>query len=164
MIYTRRPVPAGKPAGQGGTGNAGKECSAFMGHRRTGNLTGTMDRQTLIDTIGWGLALWLIGYILGIFLFFVLPAAVIGWAILPAGVIVTLYVLLARIAGHDLRYHALLAAAWTALAIACDYVFIVLLLRPAEPYYKTDVYVYYLLMVALPLLACWWKARGTRES
>ena len=125
---------------------------------------GSVDRQTIIDTLGWGLALWLVGYILGILLFFVLPAALIGWAILPAGVIVTLYVLLRRIAGHDLRYYALLAAAWTILAIACDYVFIVLLLRPEEPYYKADVYVYYLLMIALPLLAGWWKGQEASRS
>ena len=135
-----------------------------MGYRRTGVFTGTMDRQTLIDTLGWGLALWFIGYILGILLFFVLPAVLIGWVILPVGVLVTLYILLARISGHDLRYYALLALAWTALAIACDYLFIVLLFRPAEPYYKADVYVYYLLMVALPLLAGWWKGRAGRGN
>ena len=121
-----------------------------------------MDRQTIIDTLGWGLALWLIGYILGILFFFVLPAPLIGWAILPIGVIITLFVLLAKVAGNNLRYYAVLAVAWTAIAIACDYIFIVLLFRPAEPYYKADVYLYYLLTLALPLLAGWWKGRAAQ--
>jgi len=119
-----------------------------------------MDAQTFIDALGWGFTLWLIGYILGILLFFVLPAALIGWAILPVGIVITLYVLLTRITGSDLRHYALLAVSWTAIAIACDYVFIVLLFRPEEAYYKADVYVYYVLMVFLPLAVGWLKWRA----
>ena len=123
-----------------------------------------MGRQVWIDTLGWGLALWLIGYVLGILLFFALPASLIGWAILPVGIIVTLWVLLARIGKSDLRYYALLAAAWAAVAVICDYVFIVLLFRPAEAYYKADVYLYYLLMIILPLAAGWWKGRAKNRA
>ena len=123
-----------------------------------------MEKQTILDTLGWGIILWLIGYVLGIILFFVVPAPLIGWMILPVGIILTLWVLLARIGKRDLRYYALLAFAWTAIAISCDYLFIVILIHPAEPYYKADVYVYYLLMVILPLAAGWWKNRAAHRS
>ncbi|HVP96376.1 hypothetical protein [Methanoregula sp.] len=123
-----------------------------------------MDKQVLIDTIGWGLALWLIGYLLGILLFFALPASLIGWAILPVGVIITLWVLLFRIRGAGIRYYALLAVTWAALAVLCDYLFIVLLFQPAGGYYKPDVYIYYLLMVILPLAAGLWKGRAGNRA
>ncbi len=48
---------------------------------------------------------------------------------------------------------------WMVIAIVGDYVFIVLLLKP-EIYYKLDVYVYYVLMFASPLIAFWWKKHG----
>ena len=42
-----------------------------------------MHRQLLRDSFGWGFILWLIGYLLGIVFFFVLPSSLIGWVILP---------------------------------------------------------------------------------
>jgi hypothetical protein len=115
-----------------------------------------MDKKVLIDILGWGILLWLIGYILGIILFFVLPVSLIGWALLPVGLIITFWVLFRQVKREDFRYYLMLAVAWTTIAIICDYVFIVLLLKP-DGYYKLDVYVYYLLMVASPLIAFWWK-------
>ena len=40
-----------------------------------------------------------------------------------------------------------------------DYVFIVLLLQPADGYYKLDVYVYYASAFILPVLAGWLRSR-----
>jgi len=116
-----------------------------------------MDKQLIIDTLVWGLLLWLIGYVLGLLLFFVLPVTLIGWAILPVGVIITAWVLFRKIRREDFRYYGVLAVAWTVIAVACDYVFIVLALKPADGYYKADVYLYYLLVFVLPLIAGWWK-------
>jgi len=122
-----------------------------------------MEKQIITDTIGWGFALWVIGYLLGILFFFALPSALIGWAILPVGVIVTLWVLLFRIREKNFRYYVLLAVTWTAIAVVCDYLFIVILLRPAGGYYAPDVFVYYLLMILLPLAIGGWKGRtGSR--
>jgi hypothetical protein len=117
-----------------------------------------MDKQVVIDTLGWGLVLWLIGYVLGFLIYFVLPVSLIGWAILPVGVIVTVWVLFKKIRRKDFRYYAMLAVAWTMIAVACDYVFIVVALKPADGYYRPDVYLYYALMVAIPLIAGWWKS------
>jgi len=51
----------------------------------------------------------------------------------------------------SMRDSLLLGVAWSAIAIACDYVFLVKLLNPPDGYYKFDVYLYYLLLFALPL-------------
>ncbi len=119
-----------------------------------------MDDRMLAD-IGWGFVLWLIGYALGILLFFVLPPSLIGWAILPIGTIITIFVLLRKVGGGSLARYAALAAAWTAIAIVLDYLFIVVLLHPADGYYKPDVYAYYALTFILPLAAgCW---RGLKK-
>ncbi len=116
-----------------------------------------MNKQLIIDTLGWGILLWLISYVLGLLLFFVLPVTLIGWAVLPVGVIITSWVLFRKIRRGDFRYYGVLAVAWTVIAVACDYVFIVLALEPAGGYYKADVYLYYLLVFVLPLIVGWWK-------
>jgi hypothetical protein len=115
------------------------------------------DRQFLKDTIGWGVTLWAIGYILGIIFFFVLPPSMIGWAIMPIGLLITLWVLFRYVNGDTSRYFAIVAVVWTVIAVAFDYVFIVMALSPADGYYKIDVYLYYLLTFATPLAVGWWK-------
>ena len=47
----------------------------------------------LKDSLGWGFLLWLVGYALGIAFFAVLPARLIGWAVMPLGIALTLWVL-----------------------------------------------------------------------
>ena len=116
-----------------------------------------MNGQLLKDSLGWGLALWLIGYIAGIVLFFVLPPSMIGWAILPVGIVVTWWVLLKRVKASGLQYYLVLAVVWTLIAVVFDYFFIVKAFKPADGYYKLDVYLYYGLTLTLPPAAGWWK-------
>jgi uncharacterized membrane protein len=115
------------------------------------------NKQLLKDTIGWGFILWLIGYILGILLFFVLPASLIGWVITPIGVIITLWVLVKKVKSEDFPYYLWLAIAWTVIAVVCDYFLIVKAFKPADGYYKPDVYLYYALTFIMPLIVGWWK-------
>jgi hypothetical protein len=100
---------------------------------------------------GWGIGLWLIGYVLGIVFFVALPATLIGWIILPIGVAMTIAVL-RRVKHEPLCFYATLSVVWTALAVILDYVLIVKLLSPRDGYYKPDVYLYYALSFLLPLL------------
>ena len=116
-----------------------------------------MNRGLLKDALGWGVLLWLIGYILGIVFFFVLPPSLIGWAVMPIGIIITLWVLLKKVSSSTFQYYLVLAAAWTLIAVALDYVFIVKALHPADSYYKLDIYLYYTFTFILPLLVGWWK-------
>jgi hypothetical protein len=119
-----------------------------------------MNKQLLKDSLGWGLALWLIGYVLGIILFFLLPARLIGWAIMPIGLLITFWVLLKKVKADSLHYYLTLAIVWTAIAIVFDYLFIVETLKPADGYYKLDVYLYYATTFISPLIAVWWKKRN----
>jgi len=116
----------------------------------------TMTREFLKDTFGWGFLLWLIGYGLGIALFTILPTSILGWVITPIGLFIMLWVLFKKIKPHPFSYYLLLAIVWTFIAIVCDYFFLVRAFHTTT-YYKLDVYVYYLLMFLVPLLAGWKK-------
>jgi hypothetical protein len=102
--------------------------------------------------VGWGVGLWLVGYVLGIVFFAIFPTAVIGWMIMPIGLALIIAVLL-RVEREPLWFYAILSVVWAALAVILDYVFIVKAFSPADGYYKADVYVYYALTFFLPLLA-----------
>ena len=62
--------------------------------------------------------------------------------------------------GDTLRYYCLVALVWTLIAILGDYVFIVKAFKPADGYYKPDVYLYYALTLAIPLFAGWRRTFG----
>ena len=52
-----------------------------------------MNKQLLKNSLVWGFVIWLIGWILGIVLFAVVPPSMIGWVITPIGIMITLWVL-----------------------------------------------------------------------
>ena len=116
-----------------------------------------MTKQFFKDAIIWGFILWLIGYILGIIFFIILPHDLIGWVIMPIGIVFTLRVLLKKLKADSFRFYLFLALVWTLIAIVCDYFLLVKLFKPADGYYKVDVYVYYLFTFLLPLLVGWKK-------
>lgn len=114
-----------------------------------------MKKRFLKDAIGWGFVLWLVGYLLGILLFAVVPPSLLGWSIMPVGILVTLWVLLKKVKSDTFRYYLLISVVWTLIAVVCDYIFLVKVFKPADGYYKLDVYVYYGLTFILPLLVGW---------
>lgn len=116
-----------------------------------------MNKKFLFDSLGWGIVLWVIGYILGIVFFFILPTSLIGWAIMPIALFITLWVLLKKVSGTTFRYYLLIAVVWTIIAVASDYLFIVQVLKPADGYYKFDIYIYYVLTFISPLIVALWK-------
>lgn len=116
-----------------------------------------MNKQLLKDSLGWGFVLWLFGYILGIVLFFVLPSSIIGWVIMPIGIVITSWVLLKKIHADTFPYYIYLAVIWAIIAVVFDYLFIVKTFKPADGYYKLDVYLYYLLTFIMPLAIGWGK-------
>ena len=118
-----------------------------------------MNKGFIRDALGWGLGLWLIGYVLGMVLFAVVPVAMLGWAIMPFGVVVTLWVLFKKIKSESLGYYVALGLVWTVIAVVADYFLLVKLLNPADGYYKLDVYLYYVLTLVLPVLVWWVKKR-----
>jgi len=114
-------------------------------------------KNFLKDSLGWGIALWLIGYILGFVFYAFVPANVIGWYIMPIGAVITLFVLFKYIKGNNLQYYFKVGLIWMLTAIVFDYIFLVQLLKPADGYYKLDVYLYYGLAFLLPFLVGWYK-------
>src|SRR5271157_5127949 len=95
--------------------------------------------------------------------FFVLPPAIMGWVIMPIGILITVWVLLKKVKGDTFQFYLILAIAWTVIAIVFDYLFIVKALNPAGGYYKLDVYLYYALTFIIPLAIGWWKKSKTNE-
>lgn len=118
-----------------------------------------MTKHFLKDSLGWGFILWLIGYVLGIILFSLVPANLLGWLIMPIGILITLWVLIKKVNSQSWRYYLGLAVIWTLIAIIFDYLFLVLVFKPADGYYKLDVYLYYAFTFILPLLAGWYKIK-----
>ena len=118
-----------------------------------------MNRQLLHDSLGWGFVLWVIGYILGIVLFVTIPPALIGWVIMPFGVLIIVSVLVTRVRTYSLRDYMVLAIAWTAIAVVADYLFIVKAFNPPDGYYKLDVYLYYALTFLAPLAVAIYRRR-----
>lgn len=116
-----------------------------------------MNKQFCKDAFGWGFVFWLIGYGLGIMLFTVVPMGMIGWIIMPIGVIITLWVLFKKIKGDSLQYYFGVAIVWALIAIIFDYFFLVKAFNPADGYYKFDVYLYYALTFLLPIAVGWYK-------
>lgn len=116
-----------------------------------------MNKGMIKDTFVWGFLLWLVGYVLGIVLFMILPSSMIGWVIMPVGIAMTLWVLLKKIKIDSLKNYVVLGMVWVVIAVILDYFLLVKLFKPADGYYKLDVYLYYLFTFLLPVAAGFFK-------
>jgi hypothetical protein len=123
----------------------------------------THKSKLLLNTLFWGFILWLFGYVLGIVLFAFVPTGMIGWYIFPLGIIAALWVLLNKINRESLGCYIGLGVVWTIMAIALDYVFIVMMLKSSD-YYKLDVYLYYILTLLLPIIVGWIKINKMKAT
>lgn len=123
-----------------------------------------MTKQFLKDAFFWGFLVWLIGYGLGIVFFTIVPPNLIGWFVMPIGIVVSLWVLIKQIKGDSLRYYLSIAVVWTIIAIVCDYFFLVRAFTSTKVYYKFDVYLYYTLTFIFPLLVGWYKIKMGRNK
>lgn len=123
-----------------------------------------MNTRFFRDTFGWGFLLWVFGYILGIILFMLMPASIIGWVITPIATIVTLWVLMKKIESSSLLYYFLISIIWTAIAVIFDYFLIVKAFKPKDGYYKPDVYLYYALTFILPIVVGWYKQQKVSQA
>ena len=112
--------------------------------------------KIFLNTVVWGFALWVFGYVLGFLFFALVPKELIGWYITPFGIAFTLWVLLKKIKREEFMCYIGLGILWTVLAVILDYVFIVKMLNSAN-YYKLDVYFYYASTLILPIIVGWYK-------
>lgn len=113
-------------------------------------------------SLGWGFLLWLIGYVLGMVLFFVVPADMIGWVIFPFGVAVMTWVLWKKVHLTTMNAFLLLGLIWAVMAVVLDY-FLLVKVFNSSGYYKLDVYVYYAVTLVWPTVVGWWKLGQVRS-
>lgn len=113
-------------------------------------------KKIFLNNLFWGFILWLIGYVLGIIFFALVPQKMIGWCVMPLGSAITLVVLFKKIQREKWLCYLGMGIIWTAMAVILDYIFLVKLFQ-ATNYYKPDVYLYYALTFMLPVLVGWYK-------
>jgi len=101
-------------------------------------------KTMLVDAPVLGFLVWLIGYLAGIALYFVLSPDVLGWVLFVIFTPIVILLCYWRFGkrNESISYYALVAAVWLIIAVVFDYLFLVKLLNPPA-YYKLDVYVYY---------------------
>lgn len=116
-----------------------------------------MNRFYVRDVLGWGFLLWLIGYILGFAFFVIVPTQQIGWFVMPVGIAITMWVLRKKIKLTSMKKALMLGVGWSIIAIVCDFLFMVLPMSLATSYYKLDVFIYYIVTCALPMIVLKWK-------
>lgn len=119
--------------------------------------------KIFLNTVLWGIALWLFGYVLGLVFFAFVPKELIGWFVMPLGILVTLWVLIKKIKREKFGCYIGLAIFWTIIAIGFDYLFLVKMLN-ASDYYKFDVYLYYVLTFVLPIIVGWYKFKRVEKT
>ncbi|MDE1804433.1 MAG: hypothetical protein KGH59_01465 [Candidatus Micrarchaeota archaeon] len=112
----------------------------------------TAAKTTIIDALGMGIGIWLIGYIGSILLFSFIPANLLGWILFTVLTPLTLLIAYLRFRNRSgrMRYYLLVAAVWVCVAVVFDYLFIVKLFNSID-YYKPDVFVYYITTFIIPL-------------
>lgn len=76
---------------------------------------------------------------------------------MPIGILITLWILLKKVTVNTFTHYVVLAVVWTLIAVVFDYLFIVKAFKPADGYYKLDVYLYYALTFMIPLTIGWCK-------
>ena len=116
------------------------------------------------STVVWGFFLWLIGYLAGMILFFVVPKEVIGWVITPFAVVLTIWVIIKKIRRQYLKDYFGLGMMWMIMAVILDYIFLVKMLKTEQTYYKIDVFLYYILTLTLPIIVGFWKYKNNPKG
>ena len=109
-------------------------------------------KQWIKDTALLGVALWLIGYLSSLALFFSPYAGVMGWILLVIFTPVTIAIAVLWFRKRKLlplAYYAKVGVAWVLIAVVLDYLFIVQLFQAT--YYGADVFVYYAVTFLIPV-------------
>ena len=119
--------------------------------------------KLFLNSILWGFILWLFGYLLGVVFFFFVPKEVIGWLILPFGVIATLWILFKQIQRELFSDYIVVGVIWAIMAVALDYGLLVRIFD-AKDYYKLDVYLYYILTFLLPIIVGWYMLYRAQDK
>ena len=112
-----------------------------------------LTKTTLVDAPLLGIFVWLIGYLAGIVLYFLISPDMLGWVLFAIFTPIVILLCYKRFGKREesISYYAFVAAVWLVVALVFDYLFLVKLLNPPV-YYKLDVYVYYASTFLIPFL------------
>ena len=109
-------------------------------------------KQWIKDHAGLGIALWLMGYLASLVLFFTQYAATMGWILTaiftPVTIAITWWWFRKR-ERLSLQYYAGVGVVWVLIAVVFDSLFIVMLFQAT--YFSPDVFVYYALTFLIPV-------------
>ena len=109
-------------------------------------------KQWITDTVSLGIALWLMGYLASLVLFFTPYAATMGWILTalltPVTIAITWWWFRKR-ERLSLQYYAGVGVVWVLIAVVFDSLFIVMLFQAT--YFSPDVFVYYALTFLIPV-------------
>ncbi|MFH1249106.1 MAG: hypothetical protein V1660_03050 [archaeon] len=110
-------------------------------------------KTKLIDILVFGILLWLMGYIASIILYLFVPNNLLGWILCIIFTPITFLIAHLRFKNRKqpMKYYIGVAVFWTLIAITFDYLFIVKLFNPVN-YYKSDVFVYYIITFLIPII------------
>jgi hypothetical protein len=110
-------------------------------------------RAKLIDMLGLGFAIWLIGYVASIILWGFVSHDILGWVLFVVFIPLMVYLPYWRFRNRKetAGYYFMVALVWLLIAVVFDYLFIVKLFNSPD-YYKLDVFVYYTVTFLMPLL------------
>jgi len=110
-------------------------------------------KTKLIDTLGLGFIIWLIGFIASIILWGFISHDILGWVLFIIFMPLMLYMPYWRFRGRreSVVYYLMVGLVWLLIAVIFDYLFIVKLFN-SQDYYKLDVFVYYAVTFLAPFL------------
>ncbi len=123
--------------------------------------------QKLVDTIGFGFLLWLIGYFMGFFIITIpgypeimtIPVILTAFSLAVALVTAAFtYVRFRKRREVSWLYAFLVGITWTILAIVLDFIFIVLLFN-APSYYRPHIFTYYAITLVVPSAVAKYSSR-----
>jgi len=120
-------------------------------------------KRIFLNTLLWGFLLWFFGYVLGFIFYAFIPKDLIGWYIMPFGLIATIWVLFKKIKRESLQCYFMVGVFWTLIAVVFDYFFLVRLLKSTN-YYKLDVCIYYVTTLVLPAIVGYYKLNKTNNE
>ena len=111
-----------------------------------------MFKKELLFDIAAGFLLWVVGFALGMLLFTLIPASILGWYLLviivPLTIIISLYRFKER--NESIKYFLFVASVWLLIPIILDFIIIVLTFN-VQNFYDIDLLIYYALTFIIPL-------------
>ncbi len=111
-----------------------------------------MNKKHIIDTLGYGLMYWMIGFILGmIFLIFV-PIRYVGWPILAIMFPLMIFLTMVRFEARTkpIYYYFVTGFVWLGVIALLDYLIVMKGFGNMQ-YYDFDLYLTYALILIIPI-------------